>query len=290
MKSMIVGMLAETPVHVGAGRSSGFVDLPVARESVTSYPMIPGSGLKGAFRERARRKWPDVKKGENSEKKELSPEVKTLFGVQEGAGNLLISDARLLLLPVRSLTGHFKWVTCPYILERLMRDVARSKADGGGSLIRAIKPPQDGKIFSNGGATGDKMFLEEREFSVEKDLEAGIIDAVKNLMPHDAVRERLEKQLVVMNDDDFNWFAQYGLSVNARNALDEKTKTTKGGALWYEETIPTDSLFYTILFERGAGAVDMVGELFRESSFIQVGGNETVGHGWFSLKVISREG
>ena len=277
MKSMIVGMLAETPVHVGAGRSSGFVDLPVARESVTSYPMIPGSGLKGAFREFARRKWPDLEKGK------MSPEVKSIFGEQEGAGNLLISDARLLLLPVRSLTGHYKWVTCPYILERLMRDVARSKAGGGSSTIKAIESPTNGEIFSNGNVAGSKVFLEEREFTVEHEVDGGIITDLKKLMPHDAVRERLENQIVVLSDDDLNWFAQYGLSVNARNVLNDK-KTSEN--LWYEETIQTDSLFYTILFERGAGAVDKMGGLFKDKPFIQLGGNETVGHGWFSLQVI----
>ena len=51
MKSIILGMLAETPVHPGAGRSTGFVDLPVARESITEYPVIVGSSLKGALKE-----------------------------------------------------------------------------------------------------------------------------------------------------------------------------------------------------------------------------------------------
>ncbi len=61
MKCIIIGMLAETPVHPGAGRSTGFVDLPVARESITEYPVIVGSSLKGAIKDRAREKWPGKK-------------------------------------------------------------------------------------------------------------------------------------------------------------------------------------------------------------------------------------
>jgi CRISPR/Cas system CMR subunit Cmr4 (Cas7 group RAMP superfamily) len=42
----MLGLLAETPVHPGAGRSLGVVDLPVAREEATSYPVIVGSSLR----------------------------------------------------------------------------------------------------------------------------------------------------------------------------------------------------------------------------------------------------
>ena len=128
MRSIIIGMLAETPIHPGAGRSTGFVDLPVARESITEYPVIVGSSLKGALKDRAREKWPG-KKTETGEK-ELSPEVAKGFGKQDDAGSLIVSDARLLLLPVRSLTGQYKWATCPYLLERLARDIQRSGLAG----------------------------------------------------------------------------------------------------------------------------------------------------------------
>ena len=101
-----------------------------------------------------------------------------------------------------------------------MRDVARSNDGSGSSSIKAIGSPPNGKIFSNGNAEGSKVFLEEREFTVKAAVDAEIITAVKNLMSHDAVRKRLEGQIVVLSDDDFNWFAQYGLSVNARNVLD----------------------------------------------------------------------
>ena len=50
MKNLMIRMIAETSIHPGSGRSSGFVDLPVARESITQYPVIVGSSLKGALR------------------------------------------------------------------------------------------------------------------------------------------------------------------------------------------------------------------------------------------------
>lgn len=282
MKSMMIGMLAETPVHPGSGRSTGFVDLPVARESVTDYPVIVGSSLKGALKDRAREKWPDVLKESHETKKELSKEVADIFGLQDDAGKLAVSDARLILLPVRSLTGQFKWITCPYLLERLGRDLKRSYLDKDIKKPTLDKKPDKGSAFSLDDAKG--LFLEEREFKITDKLDSSIVESVKGLIIHKDAAERLIKQLVILNDDDFKWFASYGLSVNARNVLDEKTKKSKN--LWYEETLSPDSLFYAVLFERGEGALDLVQKMLLDRPFLQVGGNETIGQGWFALKML----
>lgn len=281
MKSIIIGMLAETPVHPGAGRSTGFVDLPVARESITEYPVIVGSSLKGALKDRAREKWPG-KKAENGEK-ELSPEVIKAFGKQDGAGDLIVSDARLLLLPIRSLTGQYKWATSPYLLERLTRDIQRSGLSGKLKSPMPVKKPNTGKVQAEG--TG-KIFLEEREFEIDGKANNSVIESISQLMQNKASAERLIGQLIILNDDDFKWFASYGLPINARNALKEETKTTIPGALWYEETLPVDSLFYTLFLERGSGAIDLVKTLVTDSPYLQVGGNETVGQGWFALNLV----
>lgn len=112
MNTQMLGMLAETFIHPGQGQSVGAIDLPVAREAATDYPFIAGSSLKGAMRA-------------VFEHKNSTEEANKLFGKQDNAGNLLVSDARLLLLPVRSLTSAYKWLTCPHLLERLQRDMAR---------------------------------------------------------------------------------------------------------------------------------------------------------------------
>lgn len=282
MKSMMIGMLAETPVHPGSGRSTGFVDLPVARESVTDYPVIVGSSLKGALKDKAREKWPDVPKEGDETKKDLSKKVAEVFGIQDDAGKLVVSDARLVLLPVRCLTGQYKWVTCPYLLERLERDLMRSDLEKKFEKLVLDKKPDKGSAFSQ-----DKtkcLFLEEREFKITAEPDGKIIDSVKSLIAHKDTAERLAKQLVILNDDDFKWFASYGLSINARNVLDAKTKKSKN--LWYEETLSSDSLFYSVLFERGAGALASVQEMLQDHPFLQVGGNETIGQGWFALKMM----
>ncbi|MBH8605867.1 type III-B CRISPR module RAMP protein Cmr4 [Thermoactinomyces sp. CICC 10522] len=96
MKGYMLGMLAETPIHPGAGQVYSVIDLPVARERTTHYPMIPGSSLKGALRDKL-----------EEEMTGQDHRLKQLFGKQDQAGAFSVTDARLLLLPVRSLTGHY---------------------------------------------------------------------------------------------------------------------------------------------------------------------------------------
>lgn len=274
MKSLILGLLAETSIHPGAGQSAGFVDLPVAREAATDYPVIVGSSMKGALLDMARKQGVD------------EATRKRVFGEQENAGNLLVSDARLLLLPIRSLKTQYKWVTCPHLIERLTRDLARQgDASLNGSLDNAQLPALAGDHQYLGADEGD-LFLEERQFSraASGDLPEGLIRIVRRLIRNEATADRVQKQLVVISDNDFVWFARYGLSVNARNVLHETKKTSEN--LWYEETIPPDALFYCLLAERGGEALKAATELFDARPYLQVGGNETVGQGWFAVEVI----
>lgn len=288
MKSTILGLLAETSIHPGAGQDTGFVDLPVAREAATEYPVIVGSSMKGALRDlKFQVEFKAALKEVNAADEQsrtvarriATDRTEEIFGRQENAGKILVSDGRLVLLPVRSLTSQYKWVTCPHLLERLVRDLKRA------SCIRAaieVSGPGKGQYI---GVGLDSLYLEEREFkrgdaSTKTD---DIIKLLTSLIAHqETTAKRLRDQFVILHDDDFAWFARFGLAVNARNVLDDVTKTSRN--LWYEEAIPPDSLFYCLIAERGDRALDAVHELFIDRPYLQVGGNETVGQGWMAIR------
>lgn len=282
MKSAVIGLLAETGLHPGSEAGSGAIDLPVAREAVTGYPVIPGSSLKGALREKAERLW-----GAQDSR------VFQVFGKQDGAGGVAVTDARLLLLPVRSLTSHYKWVTCPYILERFERDMRLA----GLKVQLGVPRLQRGEMISS---NTEPVFLEELSFAPKPNAaepNGGIIKRAAqeiakliNQETHKSVSDRLVEQLVICSDDDFRYFARYGLEVNARNVLDDKTKTSEN--LWYEEVIPPDAVFYAILLARvdKEDSLAQLKEIFRDKPYLQVGGNETVGQGWCAVTWLDGEG
>ncbi len=273
MKSKILGLLAETAIHPGAGQDTGFVDLPVAREAATDYPVIVGSSFKGALLDRA--------ECHNRVNQDWQVDCHRIFGQQDRAGSLLVSDIRLVLLPVRSLTSHYKWVSCPHLLERLHRDLKRSGCNGKALELPGVPTGQ----YLGKGSEDEPLFLEERQFRRNGDVPEGIIQLCGSLILHQETRERLANQLVILHDDDFAWFARFGLAVNARNMLNNEKKTSQN--LWYEETIPPDSLFYSLVADRDGGrTLDEIGKLLDDRPYIQVGGNETIGQGWFAVKQV----
>jgi len=259
--STIVGVLTETSIRVGSEATDG-IDLPVVRERTTGYPVILGSGLKGALRQRAEDVWgPD------------EPKVKEIFGEPDQAGAVSVTDARLLLLPVRSLQGPFRWVTCPYVLDRYRRDCRL----GGTALepfrLAGIAP---GRALAADAGT---MFLEEMTLeAVRADLEV-LAREVGQLVYHPSLRERLLSVLTVASDEDFGHLACSALPANAHNALDDPANVDENP--WYE-TVPPETLFYALLLTRSADVrpLQYLKELFEQYPYLQMGGNETVGQGW----------
>lgn len=288
----ILGMLAETFIHPGAGQSGGAIDLPVAREAATSYPFIAGSSFKGALRDAVdNSKHNGSKSDENSGNAEDSSGNAEgtvwdrVFGEEKRAGELLVSDVRLLLLPVRSLTSAYCWVTCPHLLERLARDIRRAGIACAPQTPPSVEAGRFMRIENSESNHYETLYLEERGFGAEpcSDSLSEWVGTVQRLIADSSARKRLAKQLVLLCDDDFAWFAKNGLAVHARNVLN---KNKKSDNLWYEETLPPDTVMYSILSERNSGsdAISSIREALPSNAYLQIGGNETIGQGWFLLE------
>ncbi len=299
----LLGLLTESSLHAGAGSSVSGVDLPIQREGHNGWPCVFGSAVKGALRDKAEEVY-----GKDQDRDEVlvtfGPETKN---ADANAGAIAAGDARLLLLPVRSLTGTFKWVTCSGALERLKRDAKRM--DLGNDF--SFDPPKpdlkdDEAIVSEG--TG-YLFLEEYRFTlIEKkgELEKCATDLAK-LMERTEAEDELKKRLVIVSDTMFTHLTQAAVPVNAHIALNSDTKTTQDGALWYEETLPPETLLYVPLLANNSRkakkdeqdkALDAKGirkcvlDLFTGDNkpYLQLGGNETVGMGWCAVEIVEAKG
>ncbi|MCB1714443.1 MAG: type III-B CRISPR module RAMP protein Cmr4 [Candidatus Competibacteraceae bacterium] len=280
MKTALLGLLTETSLHAGAGQSAGVIDLPIQREAHTDWPVVFGSAVKGALRaaaETASHTW-----------------VNTVFGpdtnnAADNAGALLVGDARLLLLPVRSLTSHFRWVTCPALLRRF-----RSDCDRLGIATNFEIPTVEGEASAL--VANDKtgpLFLEEFRFEMQPADLASVIAAIVGLLSVTEAATLLQAQLTVIPDNLFAHLSRYATPVNAHIAIDNKTKTVNSGALWYEETLPPDTLLYVALAAQHSRVKDetksaervlahITDDLFAKP-YLQLGGNETVGMGWCKI-------
>ncbi len=294
---------AQTSLHPGSGTTVGVVDLPVQRERHTQWPVIPGSSLKGVLREACRR----LVKAPPGGDPDADPWIDAAFGpstrdagreAPRHAGALSISDARILAFPVRSLRGVFAWVTAPGVVARLNRDLAIAGRPAIGGLP---SPDRDRAACVAGGpllVAGDKLVLEEFEFTRSGDAGSVAGWVADHAVGDAATRERIRSHLVVLHDDDFTYFVRHATEVVARVGLDYARKTVRDVALFYQEFLPPETLFYAVVLasssRREGDATDaaaiLAGLAERLPPVIQIGGDETIGKGLCTVRLDSGTG
>jgi len=188
----LMGLLAQTSIHAGTGDSTGIIDLPIQREGHSGWPCVYGSAVKGALRAAA-----------STRLAEQNNLVNAIFGpgpdteqASEYAGALAVGDARLLLLPVRSLTSHFKWVTCPQALERLRNDAIRL----GVSLTDFMIPEigEDDRALVDKSSAISPLFLEEYRFECSSENFTSLISVLSQLMSDENATAQLAEQLMLI--------------------------------------------------------------------------------------------
>ncbi|HXF54792.1 MAG TPA: type III-B CRISPR module RAMP protein Cmr4 [Hyphomicrobiaceae bacterium] len=223
---------ALSPVHAGTGQAADVIDLPIARMKATGIPFVPGSSLKGVLR--------DARRRNDAEKTEA------VFGPSDDpaahAGALVVADARLLALPVRSFRGTFAWVTSPLLLALAKRDLAETA--------------QELRVPSNGGGAqvteGSCLIHEGRLYLEDIDLQVAISKEVTAwaqwLAPFASPSEDIfTKRFAVVDDDTMAFLWETATQVDARVRLNEETRTVARGAFWLEESLPPETLLISLL-------------------------------------------
>ena len=282
---------AMSPLHAGTGQSVGAIDLPIARERPTGIPLIPGSSIKGALRARSAGKDPQ--------------KTRDVFGPDtaassEHSGSVQFSDAHLLLMPVRSIRGTFAWVTSPY----LIRKFARGAREAGFDLADLPGSPgaQSCCVLSDtltvtAGAIR-KVVFEDLDFIVAGEqtaaLQAFAGKLSGELFPESSAdstewRKSLIDRICLIDDDIMSLVLETATEVNAHIRLDNDTKTVAQGALWYQESLPAETVLAGIAVASKVSAVkgrsecsakellDHVASL--TDGLVQLGGKATVGQG-----------
>lgn len=273
---------ALSPLHAGTGQGVGAIDLPIAREKATNIPYLPGSSLKGALRDRC----------------EDTAARKTVFGpdtqaASEHAGAAQFADARLVLLPVRSHAGTFAYTTSPYLLARLARDAADTN-DAPPARVPAPAGIEDCLVPDNSllSATGNdgRVVLEDLDLQPTADASAAAWAewlGARLFASSPEWRASLTGRLCVVHDDAMGFLLETATEVVARIKLKDDTKTVQDGGLWYEESLPAETVLVSLVLAGAArdksgltpdGVLDTIGGLVQDTT-VQLGGKATVGRG-----------
>jgi len=313
-QSGLITYYALTPIHVGAGSSVSYIDLPVQRERHTSFPIMAGSGIKGVFRALAER---ELETGK----------VNIIFGPEngsEGSSCVAFTDAKILLYPVRSVKNTFAWITCPFVLKRFKEDLestGKEKEDfsipkvSDDKIIVASNSPLIINNNSKSNNNSKYVGLEEFVFDVDNTQNAdNLINAISKYIPNTETTknnqnkettettQNLSARFAIVSDNVFTDLVNYAVEVRTRIKIDQTTGTASSGALFTVEMVPSETIFYSLVFADEPkiknnsndnsnndtnGVINKIKKLIDNNKVIQVGGDETIGLGFVKVKFIN---
>ncbi|NGP44607.1 type III-B CRISPR module RAMP protein Cmr4 [Bacillaceae bacterium SIJ1] len=285
MNAYIFTLQAATSIHPGGGTEIGLVDQPVQRERHTGFLKVEASSVKGGFR------FDYAKKHEGKDE-----QVARIFGATPKStnqdelseaeaiipSNIFFSDARILFFPVRSLQNVYQMVTCPMVLKQFLRDY---KLAHGESLVEQDLPALEEMHFvphTDNKSIDERVVLEE--FALDRSDEASqFIDCVEAIFEK-LGRElnEIKQRLIIIDDVTFTDFMKFSTEVVPRIRVGEQG-VVEDGALWYEENVPPETIFYTVVHTEAKEANDYAQQYVDSPQSIRLGGNQTVGRGVFRV-------
>ena len=92
-----------------------------------------------------------------------------------------------------------------------------------------------------------------------------------------------------------SFLLETGTEVVARIALEKSTKTTRDGALWYEESLPTEVILTGLVVasavKTSGATTEIVFDTVRDciNNPLQIGGSATVGRGICQLHMLDQQ-
>lgn len=272
-----------TPLHAGSGESAEVIDLPVQREKHTQYPVVYSSSLKGSLRYFFQCN-AAVDEGI----------IETIFGKEgseTGAGTIVFTDAKILLFPVRSSEGVFKWITSPFVIERLKRDLKFIGGNGPLEGLSVPSPSNDSTVLAL-KPYANRILLEDFPVSAADISNDATVSKTVGFLKYFAApflgteAEQFTERFLIVSDDLFKMIVTMATQVIARNELKDNKISNN---LWYEEVVPADAVFYTLMKPAyrcaQPGGNDVMATLIQTigNEIIQLGGNETVGYGFVKV-------
>ena len=256
MATKVYSIRALSNMHVGSGDNNyGVIDKLVQRDVVTNLPTIHSSSLKGALCEFFKNKY-----GKESDK------VKNIFGGEKSKGSYDFFEADLVSIPVRSNKAQYFNAFSPHFLKQVFEKI---NALGFKYDLGNLPEPEKGKpICLNDKFEG--AIVEEQEWKCVKLPQGQIVDSIK--------LKFLGDNIVFMHADDFKSVCEK-LPVIARNCLENGQSTN----LWYEEVLPRESRFLTVVRTNGLLETEFDSIL---NEIVQIGANATIGYGYCKFSTL----
>lgn len=291
MQTKILSIFTCAPLHIGCGSSVGTVDMPIMRERHTAYPIIPGTAIKGVLADL----W-IVRDGEKFVRDNEGIKILGSMNDKEAkAGALLVGEGKLLAFPVRSAKNCWAWITCPFVLSRAKHD-CNCNIDVE-AVVEKLGAENNTAIASTELTVKGNIILEEYPSEVVQgadDILNNIIEGLRAFGDNNEVwKDNLKKHFAIVSDDLFAYFVKNACEIANHNAIDDETGVVKDGALFSQENVPSEAMFYSVLncFDKDK-ELDVFGKLdakLKEQEYLlQIGADVTTGLGWCATQLLKK--
>jgi len=259
MEAKLFTIKCMTNLHVGSNTEDyDIIDKKVQKDPLSKTPIIQSSGLKGALREHFKHHVL-FSAGTNEEglrNKIFGSEKANRSGQPLMRAGFKILDAQLLFIPVRIIKGAkpFMLGTTKVLLKQLEEICKWTEL----SPLMNLTSADVKKNFTG----NQKMETEYGEFNHY--YECTIYNDVY--------------QFVVIERDDLAAELFENLPVIARNKLDNGESKN----LWYEEVVPRNSVFYSVVLDNKIYPEINLDSYFKaplNEKIVQIGANASIGYG-----------
>ncbi len=278
---------AMSNIHCGTGQGLDDIDLLTAKEAATGFPLIPGSTIKGVLRDHFTRLATQKQRLDAA----FGPEF-TDMNEEQFASAIMMTDARLLLLPVRSFTGVFAYVTCPLVLRRLTSDLAQAGI-AMPCQIPSLLDEQACVPANSANLIEDQLLLEDLD--IKSDTKNSqwyqLTDFLVEMIFDQEWAESVAKsRLTLISDNVFAFLCTTALPVAARIKLNPEKGVVERGGLWYEESVPAEAVLTGLIAATDSYtkpvicAAEILQDFAANTLTLQLGGMATTGKGICSMK------
>ena len=204
---------------------------------------------------------------------------------------------------MRCAKAGFVYATSPLLLARVKRQLTLTGIDVDWNITH----PESGEcLVSNTKLLKDNnLALEAYELTAKEDSNLQVIAQwlAKNALPQtDAFKyfhDKLISDLVLLSDDELHYFVLNSTIVEPHVRIDDISGTADGGALFYTENLPSETLLFSLImasqerYKRGEKpdstltAVEVMDALVKgkdqwqalHGRMVQFGGDATTGRG-----------
>lgn len=269
-----------TNMHVGSGDIHyDIVDNKIQRNPVTNIPVIYSSGVKGALRDY----YKPIINNEEIINKLFGKESNSGGSEKSSPGHLIVFEANLILLPMRSSEKVFYYTTSPAALIDFfsfyktfcVKNFPIEKIE---KWLKDL-PIKDSIPF----VTFDGRSAEIEDYT---SLQKGKIDPDIKKFFHDLFKVNLE-DVAIFADTFFKMLCEDAIPIITRNKLTDEGMSEN---LFYEEVLPRKSKLYFILGdeEKMLGEVysDFTKKIVGKDEVLQFGGNYSIGYGFSKIEKI----